>query len=445
MSKDGINKYMRIKLRSGGTEYTDIVSYGTNKTTVLEHICAFLLATAPILQHYKGLYQNMGFTVLLICFPILLLQFCSNCLTRSYSNRCIISMIPVMIFQIYTAVIHPATIMRLFYILFMISIFLFIASGCMNGLLFFKYACNIITIATILIAAQYISHYIFNYTLNLRPLSFLVDEDTIWMRSYIYQQEYGISFYRPSAFFLEPSHLFLYGFPILTVLLLSPEMTKSRFKKAITVSLAMLLSTSGFGIVVVTGIWFIYLLLYRGKDDYYKKAISKVLNYNALTVFIIFVLVMIVAYYTIPIFQQSITRIFINENGSNAIDGRVRLASMYAQQIEGSAVFFGTSNATADIEFNLPGFFSTYIKWGLVGIALNYWFYLRGLFKLKKSYFWINAIIIAISYFTAHTHGTFYMLYFFIYLMEGYSRIGVNNSKITANPKKNIGNKPDIF
>ena len=127
------------------------------------------------------------------------------------------------------------------------------------------------------------------------------------------------------------------------------------------------------------------------------------------------------AYRWLPIIQNTVNRVFIQEEGTtNAIDGRVRLAQEYARGISGKAVWIGTPNVVRDLDFNLSGFFATYIKWGIFGLFFSYWFYVQGLFKLKGPYFWMSLIIIIISYFTAHTHGTFYMLYFMMYLMNGY-------------------------
>ncbi len=81
----------------------------------------------------------------------------------------------------------------------------------------------------------------------------------------------------------------------------------------------------------------------------------------------------------------------------------------------------GKAGLINDIDFYLSGFFSTYIRWGIIGLVLTYWYYAQGLFRLKNAYFWITVIILGISYFTAHTHGTFYMLYYVMFLSMGYS------------------------
>ena len=413
---------MVIRVSDKYEEYKSISAYGSAYKTGLDKLCSLLLAIAPILQHYKGLYENAGFTVLLFAFPILTVRYFQNRLGKRFSVKNLMAILPLLLFEIYTAFDHTVSLPRLLYIGFMMWVFFCVASGCLNIALFLKYATTVLSIASVLLYVQYISHYLFHYTINLRPFSLLVSQDVIWVRSLNRATNAG-RLYRPAAFFLEPSHFFLYAFPVLTVLLLSSNITKWRRNKAILISSAMLLTTSGFGIVVTIGLWGLYLAFYRnsGRD---RKLISKLLNPKTIAVAILLLLVLVILYFAVPVFQRSINRIVLPTEGSSAIDGRVRLARNYIKTISGKAVLFGDENVTQNLEFNLAGFFATYIKWGLIGVFLTYWFYGQGLLLLKKEYFWISFIIIVISFFTAHTHGTFYMLYYVVFLMEGYKRIG---------------------
>ena len=359
------------------------------------------------------------FTVFLFCFPILVVRFLINSKAGLVFAKCAAPLIPIIVFEIYTALVHQVGFARLLYIAFIILLFIFAASGCINMRLFLKYATVVIDIAFLLLIVQYISHYIFNYTINLRPFHLLVSQDVIWVENALSGAQAG-RMYRPAAFFLEPSHLFLYSFPILAIMLLSPDITSWRRKQAIIISAAMLLSTSGFGVVATVGLWGLYLLFYHGDLASRRKTLQKIFSVKTWLVLLSLVIVFFILYFSIPLFQRSVVRIFSSVEGSSAIDGRTRLAINFIKKIEGSAIFFGTPGGTANLDFNLAGFFATYIKWGLVGVVLSYWFYTQGLFKLKKAYFWITMIILVISFFTAHTHGTFYMFYYIIYLIEGY-------------------------
>ncbi len=408
---------MVIKIRKGTGEYKELVSYGSWNDSSLDKLCALLIAVSPLLQHYKGLYENAGFTALFFAFPILSLRFLTRS-GRGYNAKTLSAIFPLILFELYTAVDHTISVSRLLYVVFMIWVFLCIACGCVNTVFFLKYAVNVVSLAVVLLFVQYISHYIFHHTLNLRPFNLLVSQDVIWVR-HLNSSSAG-RLYRPAAFFLEPSHLFLYSFPLLCILLLSPGMTKWRRNKAIIITTAMVMSTSGFSIVACIGLWSLYFLIYKkgaaDKHIDYRKIFS---GRNVLIVIII-ICVLSLAYFYIPLFRRSVNRIFTDTEGTNAISGRVRLALNYITGISGRAVLFGAANVSGTLEFNLAGFFATYIRWGIIGVALTYWFYGQGLFLLKKKYFWMSAIIIVISFFTAHTHGTFYMMYYVVFLMNGY-------------------------
>lgn len=400
-------------------EKRQLIQYGSENDSWVDKICALVFALAPLLQHYKGLVENAGFTVLIFITPILLLRTFSKLLEGTVEKRSFFAIVPLILFYLYTLFIRDFNAMRLGYVLLLIWVFICISNGSINISYFFKIATKIAVLATIIIIFQFITHYLFGRTFDFRPLSLLVSQDVIWVKT---AETYGLEgyLYRPSGFFLEPSHFFLYTFPIVTVLLLSDVREKKNIRTAVFLSLGLLLSTSGMGIAVMFSLWLLYFAVYR-KNDSSKAVIAKLFSVRNVVIFLLFMIMAYLAYRWLPIIQNTVNRVFIQEEGTtNAIDGRVRLAQEYARGISGKAVWIGTPNVVRDLDFNLSGFFATYIKWGIFGLFFSYWFYVQGLFKLKGPYFWMSLIIIIISYFTAHTHGTFYMLYFMMYLMNGY-------------------------
>ena len=254
---------MVIKISRNNQEFERLVCHGNTNNLFLDKLCALLLAISPILQHYIGLYENMGFTILIIAFFILSIRLIENRNKKIAKNN-LIAIVPLLLYNIYIAIDYFETV-RIIYAIFMIWIFICVAMGCVNTSYFLKYATIVVSVAAILLIIQYISHYIFHYTLNLRPFHLLVDQNSIWIR-HLNVDTTG-RLYRPAAFFLEPSHLFLYSFPILTILLLSPGMTKWRRNQAILITLAMLLSTSGFSIIISIGVWSLYFLFYKNNSN----------------------------------------------------------------------------------------------------------------------------------------------------------------------------------
>ena len=397
----------------------DLMLYGSENISFGDKFCALLFALAPLLQHYKGIVENAGFTVLILITPMLFLRTYYKLKVGLVNKKCFYAIIPLIIFFFYTILIRDFNGMRLGYVLLLSWIFFCVSNGSINISYFFKCATRIAILATIAIIIQFISHNLLGRTIDFRPLSLLSTQENIWVRTSV---NYGAAgyLYRPSGFFLEPSHFFLYSFPIITVLLLSVNRDKRSFQTALFVSLGLLLTTSGMGIAALIGLWTLYFLIYKKVTDYTLSSLIKQLSVRSIVIVILLGIVLYLAYRFVPFIQNAIDRVFVEDETSNAIDGRTRLVKNYVSGITGRAVWFGTPNAMADLDFNIPGFFATYIKYGIFGLLFSYWFYLQGVFKLKGPYFWLSIIIVVISYFTAHTHGTFYMLYFVFFLMNGY-------------------------
>ena len=404
----------------------DLILFGNENNSFGDKICALILAMAPLLQHYIGVVENAGFTALLLIIPMLLLHTLNKLNGGLHNKKCFFAIIPLVIFFFYTILVRDFNGMRLGYVLLMVWIFMGVSNGSINVSYFFKCATWIALLGTMAIIVQYVSQNFFGRMIELRPLSYLVSQDVIWVRTAEQMRNIGYMS-RPSGFFLEPSHFFLYTFPIVTILLLSPKRSKKHFRTALFLSLGLLFSTSGMGIAFLLGVWLLYYSLYRKSSDGDKVRIKDLFTVNNVILLVFFVLVILLAYRLIPFFQHSVDRIFTDEETSNAIEGRVRLARNYARRISGKAVWFGTPNVRDELEFNLSGFFATYIKWGVFGLIFSYWFYIQGIFKLKGPYFWLSMIIVGISYFTAHTHGTFYMLYYVLFLMNGYYEASLGN------------------
>ena len=410
---------------------------GSENISLIDKVCAFLLVIAPILQFHIGLYKSAGFTMLLIAFPFLLFRFLVKIsINGKICKQCIIAILPLVLFEIYSIVSRDLSLYRIIYVLFVIFYYLFISFGCVNLQYFIKYAKFMGYLASILLCVQYIFYYIFRFALNLEATRFILPENERWIKGAVSGRVTSFAkLYRPSAFFLEPSHFFLFVFPLLCVCLFSLLKGEKDIKGARLLTLGLILSTSGMGIVFTIMLWVVYYV----KEIYYnsksndtqvrKKFIGSILAISFLLV------VIVLAYMFVPFFQGSINRIFLNTSGSSAIGGRINRASKYIKSISGSAILFGTPGISSNLDFNLAGFFSTYIRWGILGLLLTYWFYGRGLFKLKGASFWVSVIILIISFFTAHTHGTFYMIYYSVYLINGYYGLDENHNIKTSKNK----------
>ncbi len=180
-----------------------LASYGTWNEGFFNKLCALVFALAPILQHYIGIIQNAGFTVLILISPILILKFLAKISGDGINKECLVAILPLILFELYTVVVHGVVASRLFYVVFLILLFLSITSGCVNISYFIKYAAIVAIMATIAVLAEYVSHYVLHRDLDLKFLEYLVKDDTIWDRNAEAIEGLDVSayFFRPSGFF----------------------------------------------------------------------------------------------------------------------------------------------------------------------------------------------------------------------------------------------------
>ena len=393
-----------------------------------EPFIAFVLAVAPILQHYKGLYENAGYTAILIAAPFIFYKLFFVLKEWNFSTvqkDRLIALIPLLLFLAYSAVNRGISFSRILYVGFFSLIYISIALYCVDFKRILKYAFYICCAATAVLLIQYVCYYIIRYKLQLIPVGLLHEESSRWIERSTSKTIGG--FYRPSAFFLEPSHVFLYFFPNIAFLLFLPKINLRRKVAAMVLTMGVILSTSGMGIAVVAGLWAVYILLYSAKGNRENAPqLSNLFSKRTLVLIAVFLCALVVAYFTIDVVQNTVNRIFVNDSGSTAIAGRVRRAINHVKKMSARDIIIGYSKdvAVSEFGFNRAGFFATLFKQGIVGIVLSYWFYLRGLRNVNSVNFWYTLVILFLSFFTAHTHGTFYMLYFVCFLMYGYANEG---------------------
>lgn len=392
---------------------------GSANHALIDKLCALLLCLSPLLQHYVGLYENLGFTVLLVVTPILLFRLIVHFHTDTVHTNCLWAIVPLLLFQLYALVRQDFAVGNVIYRVFMVFVFLGIAMGGVNLKLALKYATVIGMIGAVSILVQFVLYHLFGYHLRMIPTNFLLPGSDMWLERVTVGTVNG-EIYRPSGIFLEPSHYFLYSFPLQTILLLAPRMNKARLWAVLLLSAASVCSTSGMGILVTCALWGVYYLLYKRRATE-RFLLGRILSARTVLIVSAFAVVALVAYLYVPIVRSAMDRVLINDSGkSAAIAGRVDRANILLREMSDFELLFGAFVPKA-VEFNLSGFHATVYRFGIVGVLLTYLFYGQGLLKLKGRYLYMTLIILVVSFFSAHTHGTFYMLYFTLFLMNGYN------------------------
>ena len=230
-----------------------------------------------------------------------------------------------------------------------------------------------------------------------------------------------MSIYRPSAFFLEPSHLAIYCILILLIDLLSEEHYRKTIRESFMLSIAMVLSTSGIGIMAAVGSWLIYIAFYYGLDERIAEGYkSKRLRTNALLSLVAFVILMVVLYVSMGVFRSAVNRIFFSSGSGSAIQGRIETGIWLLHMLLGAKLFIGKGNTWRIADWNVLGFFYAVFQYGWIKCALYYWFYNRSAFQFKREYFWLTIMIAILSFFTVHTFAAFYRMYFICSILGRY-------------------------
>ena len=401
-----------------------VVTGVDEKKNIGDAIVAVLLALCPVFQHYNGIGFNLAITILVLATPYLFLRMLSKWGEIKLPQFSIVAV--AIIYQIYRVIDHGTTLTEFgqsaVYIVFLMAL----ALGCVNLKLLVCAAQLISLAASALLMLQYICFYLFGFHLQLVITSLLLPSAEQW----ILGAQTGLAgitgrlndFYRPSAFFLEPSHVYIYMFPHLFVSLFGKGDFRRTVLPAVLITLGMVLTTSGMGIVVVVCAWGLYFLLHDEKTGTFSS--KHIFRKRNLIMLGILVGLFVVAAIMVPPIRRTIARIFSTKTGVTAIGGRVSKA---LKSFEGMSVrqwIFGIVDTIRDVEHNMPGAIAAIYRHGLIGFVLSFEFYARSLFKQKLPYFLVSLVVIATSLFSAHTHSTVGMLYFTFILMRGYQTAG---------------------
>ena len=470
---------------------------GKNVIATADWICAVLLALLPILQHYRGLINmlysallvnvlpssfsklaaedTMTVSCMLLMAPYLAVRIFSS--FRKENLKGLILVAPLIVFYIYKVVDHGTSVSELFQVALSVGYLVALGFGCIDLKKFVKSATVVGCVAGAGMIVQYVCYYVFGFHLQMVPDKLLLPSAEQWVKlvqtGHYSVTGHPIAFYRTSAIFLEPSHLFIYCFPLLFINLYKNGKTPFNWVASVLVSVAIVLSTSGMGVAVIFGAWVLFATLWDAKTDLLK--ISSLKKGRQWLRGICTALVMLVLFLNIPSINSSIARIighksisislFIPSLGSgteetiqpgqadvttptgneptgnettsdptvgngtvaqpivtdkNAVSGRVKYAVRALKKMSIVQWIFGCSDTTTEVKAHMPGFFSIAYRYGIIGLLLSYFIFAYALFKVDAGYFWMAAIWFVVSFFSAHTHGMSYLLFYVMFVINGH-------------------------
>lgn len=391
------------------------------QSNIGDKIAGALIALCPLLQHYKGPVDNAATTVLLIVAFYMMFRIIPQLKTITF--KALRPVLILIIFFVLKLFAHGTNLSEIGQVGLFVFLLLAYALKCVNVKFLIKFATWVAALAGAIMLLQYLCFYIFKFHIQCVPTDLLLKEGKKW----IWGAQTGLggitgkvgTLYRPSAFFLEPSHLYLYCFPFLMLSLFWGNKDNRSLVIPGLIAAGMILCTSGMGIAAAVFAVGLFCVTVDWRERTFHLAnIKKKRNLMLLgAVVVIFILAVLF----IPFIQRSVLRIFYNPESSTAVSGRTKKAS----ELIASMSFSGWITGYTDLiqaKFNVPGVHAMLYKYGLPGLILSSWVYLRGLFTQRLPFFLVTATIVITSFFSAHTHGTFYMLFYVLILLYGESK-----------------------
>lgn len=398
-------------------------------TNVIDWAIAFLLAVAPAFQQYKGIFVNAGWTLWLAGFILVIIQFALKRITTiSIAPVKAVVLCTFVTYNLYHLFDHGFNAGHVFTSIIVIVLFLYISSIYFDYNAFIRIVTCIVLLNVVCLIAQYICYYVFHYNLQFVDLTKLVEQDYRWVNR-LSATATNLAFYRPSGLFLEPSHVYLFSFPLVIYYFTNSKSEKKEKRIAWIALIGIMVSTSSMGIVFAIGMLVAYLVMFK-KPKYKTGSLLNFFAPRTLLIFIVVILVLWTLFLKIDVLQQMIMRIFSTDaEGYNAISGRTSKGIRLLSDMSARQKIFGIADTMGDLGKSISGYQGEMYKYGVFGIILSYIYYSFFLLGSKEYYAkYLALILIGISFVCAHTHRDFYMLFFGIFLFHGLTNDGNRNS-----------------
>jgi len=389
----------------------------------LDRVAASLLAFCPVLQHYQAPLYNAALTVMVLLVPYLLWRMTFR--VKDFQLKELMPVWALVGYMVFRVVDHGTSVTELGQSAVLTVLFVAAALGCID----IKWMCRtglvVSCVASGILIVQTVVFYLTGFHIQVVPVSALIDTADQWILS----ARTGLAgvtgvirtngFYRPSAFFLEPSHAYIYMFPHLLVVMFGKKHNMKELGLAALMTVGLGLTTSGMGIAVACCAWALYFALFNEQEQTF--SLRNLARRRTKTVLILAVVGFAGAMIVLPPLRRAVVRIFTSSaTGSSAIGGRVRSAITAISSLSPKQWIIGVSDTTHGMSSNMPGAVAALYRHGLIGMFLSMEFYTKSMWKLKMP-FWVAALVIfGTSCFSAHTHSTVGMMYFVLILMRGY-------------------------
>ena len=368
-----------------------------------------IIAVLPLLNYIRGfITQSLALDLLIFYAPLMvLLLFLPNphiapatpTLSRSPGWDELKPAIPALILALYAFIRsggnYTSAIMFALVVVYLIATL----SGFFDMRQIFKIIIFVSCVASILVIVQTISYYLFGKYLQMVWLDICRYDIIATYSAKIISGPYyaGSSLFRPSAFFLEPSHFAQYTVIGMADLLFSTRPIRNRWGKLILISLGLICTTSGMGVMILIYEFVMYAVL-QMKGSFRTKSL-RVIGYCLLAAGIFAALMQI------SMFHLTIQRLFGQVDGYNAIAGRTG-GWNYIKNMSGTELLFGRGmNSASELIYWVTG--STYLIYtlGIIGAILFAVMIALGMVKSNTRSFIIGCYYLLICFFSATNVG----------------------------------------
>lgn len=330
------------------------------------YLFSFFLALMPIFSIYATPIPgvNMAEITLLGCFTILLASPQGTRITlKDQDKKFLVLLAWMTISFLVSALVYEFSISA---IIRFIRFSFYYISAMFLGQKWFSKDCfeqaidSISVVALIYLVIQYLSFYV-----GGRILLGMIPGLPVYFDNYVAQDYTSLyaNFFRPTSFFLEPANFAQFMFMPLVFSLWK----KKNIAFAAIITIGIVLSTSGQGIVISVCLWGIYIL-----QQFSRKKISRNQLLTALICFVLGAgLVSIIVQSSV--FNQSIGRLL--QTGEQSA-GYARLSGYLAAANEMTpfSFFFGKGFGNIPQDSWMPGLAYLWYGSGTIGVALLMWY-----------------------------------------------------------------------
>lgn len=335
------------------------IKHVTNTKVSIRSIYSVIIALLPVIMIFNVPFINLGFSTVLLGI------FAPYALLRYRKRKKAISIIPVFCMLTYMILRADGSLSNQFLLVIVLIHVYGAVQGSLNMGVIRKTLEIVAVIASFAVLLQTVIYYIFGI-----KFMYLFPEIVLQDNWYYFTKKMG-TLYRPSAFFLEPSHYAQYCCLGLLSSLFPTGEEKVNFKKVFWIMFGCLLTTSGMGIALCVGIFGWYVLFTRRK---LRTQIKSILGWGILAI------VAFCGMMQIPFFRLAVERVLGQVDGYNAIWGRTLFWDTYIGSMSRQELIVGKGVS------NLPDGYMT----GLMEVIYCYGYLGVGIMLLVFIYMFIR-------------------------------------------------------